>query len=69
MHRHALIGRVDYILALETVNVDAEEDVDAEDEGFGDKEGFPKVKRAAHLGHEFAIDHCSAVREDGLHEA
>lgn len=35
-HRHALVGRVDYVLSLETVDVDAEEDVDAEDECFGD---------------------------------
>ena len=26
-------------------------------------------QRAAHLGHELAVDHCAAVGEDGLHEA
>lgn len=56
-----------YLFFLAAYN--AEEDVDAEDEGFGDQQSFPKVKGAPHLGHEFAVDHCAAVGEDGLHEA
>lgn len=68
-HRHALVGRIDHVLALEAVDVDAEEDVDAEDEGFGDEQRFPEVEGSPHLGHEFAVDHCTAVGEDGLHEA
>jgi len=68
-HRHALIGGVDDILALEAVHVDAEEDVDAEDESFCDEECFPEVERSSHLGHKLAVDHGAAVGEHGLHEA
>ena len=41
-NRHALVSRVDDILTLEAVDVDAEEDVDAKDKGFGDEKGFPE---------------------------
>jgi hypothetical protein len=68
-HRHALVGRVDYVLSLEAVHIDAKEHVDAEDERFGDKECFPEVKGLAHFCHELAVDHRSAVGEDSLHEA
>lgn len=68
-HRHTLIGRVDGVLALVAVYVDAKKDVYPEDEGFGDQECFPEVVWAPHLGHELTVKHCPAVGEDCLHES
>ena len=66
---NALVGRIDGILTLESINVDAEEEVDNIDEGVSYDESLPEVPGLAHFGHELAEKHGSTVRIDCLHEA